>query len=441
MRLRHESEPARSGRSRLALRVAAALALAAWVVVAVSGQRPLHAQDEKGAPDPLGNLEVPPGATRPLPKIAVVPSLSADFGDVVLRSVIVRDLDLSGEVEILPDSAAPLVEPDVDIEAWKKKGVEAVVSVSATTKADVVTMRGRVFLVKTGTTPVFDHEAKATSAELRVQSHRMADRILGALTGQDGSFASRMTFVAGTGPLRFAFVVDSDGHDPRSISRAEELVIDSTFGKDAKVHRVSSVQEKPYRIRIESGVVPSSVEGPVYGLAFSKDGSRVAVSIARSDGIRVFEGPDLSNLGPPSVIATALEPTFTPSGKVAFSGAGKFGQRVYVDGKPVSPDGVFASSPTFCNNPDGVLLLFAAGAGKRTDLVRSGEGGGGLYRLTNDGSSAAPACSPDGRLVAFFSKRTTGEGPGLYVMRVDGRRPRRVSTLLGDTLDWARLPP
>jgi TolB protein len=80
--------------------------------------------------------------------------------------------------------------------------------------------------------------------------------------------------------------------------------------------------------------------------------------------------------------------------------------------------------------------------GKNTDLVASGETGGGLVRLTqNQGRNGYPACSPDGRLVAFFSTRTSGEGPGLYVMRVDGQRPKRISNLLGDSLRWDPLPP
>ena len=63
-------------------------------------------------------------------------------------------------------------------------------------------------------------------------------------------------------------------------------------------------------------------------------------------------------------------------------------------------------------------------------------------RLTqNQGRNGYPACSPDGRLVAFFSTRTSGEGPGLYVMRLDGGRPKRISTLVGDSLRWDPLPP
>src|SRR5262249_213061 len=117
-------------------------------------------------------------------------------------------------------------------------------------------------------------------------------------------------------------------------------------------------------------------------------------------------------------------------------------QRVYVDGKPISPDGLWASSPTFCNNPDGERVVFAVGATKNQDLVVANAKGGGLARITNNAArNSYPACSPDGRLVAFFTTRKSNEGPGLYIMRIDGGRPKRVSPLLGDSLRWDRLPP
>jgi TolB protein len=90
--------------------------------------------------------------------------------------------------------------------------------------------------------------------------------------------------------------------------------------------------------------------------------------------------------------------------------------------------------------PTEVRALFAVGLGKATDIAASGENGGGIVRLTSGGTSRYPACSPDGRLVAFFSTRKGGEGPGLYIMRIDGSRAKRVSTLVGDSLRWARVP-
>ena len=135
-----------------------------------------------------------------------------------------------------------------------------------------------------------------------------------------------------------------------------------------------------------------------------------------------------------------MHPTFTPAGKLAFVGDGKVGRQIFVDGKPISPEGLSASAPVFCNHPDGIRAVFALGAGKNTDLVVTGELGGQLVRLTQgQGRNNYAACSPDGRLVAFFSTRTSGEGPGLYIMRIDGGRPKRIATLLGDSLIWEAL--
>lgn len=397
--------------------------------------------------DLLGNMVVVAGAARQLPKIGVVPSLSADLEDVTLRGVVRRDLDLCGEVEVLSEDAAPdglyLDDSPVDTKAWGKKGAEAVIRVTAKKTGDQVALLGQVFLVDKGAAPVFEKTVTVAETGVRTGAHRLADTLVGALTGHDGGFASRLTFAAGQGKVRQIHVIDADGHGAKAVSKDDETPVSPAFGKDGELHYASSKDNGLYRVRTEGGKEhPLSTKGSVYGLAFSKDRTRVAVSIGSGPFIRLFAGADLDHLAQVGSAPFALEPTFTPGGKLAFVGLGTTGQRIFVGDKPVTPDGVFAMSPTFCNHPDGIRLVFAAGPGTHTDLYATGETGGAIVRLTQDqGKNGSPACSPDGRLVAFFSTRTTGEGPGLYVMRVDGLRPKRVSPLTGDSLRWDALPP
>ncbi len=266
--------------------------------------------------------------------------------------------------------------------------------------------------------------------------------MIGALTGQNGSFASHLTFASGTGGLRRIFTIDADGHDAKAVSPTGTTAIAPAFGKNADLYYASSKDEQPYVLIGPQGPIALPVKGSVYGIAFSKDKSKVALSLGVGNTIKVFEGPDFAHVAEASPVGMALHPAFTPSGKLGFVGEGKYGQRVYVDGKPITPDGIYASSPSFCNNPDGVRTIFAVGVGKNLDLVSTGETGGGLARLTQgQARNSYPACSPDGRLVAFFSTRTSSEGPGLYIMRIDGFRPKRISNLLGDSLRWDPLPP
>lgn len=410
-----------------------------------------HAQTAEKPADPndlLGNIVVVAGAGRPLPKIAVLPSLAPAMEDVTLRSVVRRDLDLSGEFELLAESAAPdglyLADSPVDVKAWAGKGAEAVVKVSGKKlDANRAELRGQVYLVKTGERAVFDKRFAVPESALREESHRLADLLIGALTGQNGGFASHMTFAAGTGGLRRILTIDADGHDARTVSPADKSAIAPAFGKNGELYYGAAAPNGLYQIMNAAGaVVPIPYKGSVYGIAFSRDHAQVAVSLGVGSTIKVYTGADFASLKPASEIDMALHPTFTPSGKLAFAGEGKLGQRVFVDGKPITPDGLWASAPTFCNHPDGVRAVFAVGVGKDTDLVSTGEKGGGLVRLTqNQGRNGYPACSPDGRLLAFFSTRTSGEGPGLYIMRVDGGRPKRIAPLMGDSLRWDALPP
>ena len=435
------------------MRLTRPLASAA-ALLALASLAPARAQTPPASPaappdpnDVLGNIVVVAGAGRPLPKIAILPSLAADAEDVTLRSVVRRDLDLTGEFELLADSAAPeglyLADSPVDVKAWSGKGVEALVKVTGRRlDRDRAELRGQVYFLKRGDAPVLDKRFAVPAAQLREESHRVADLLIGALTGQNGGFASRMTFAAGAGGLRRVYTVDADGNDARSVSPADRSAIAPAFGRNGELFYAAAPAGDLYHVYNAAGaLVPIPYEASVYGIAFSRDKEQVAVSLGVGGNIKVFTGRDFASLRPASDIGMALHPAFTPGGKLAFSGEGKVGQRVYVDDKPISPEGLFASAPVFCSHPDGVRAVFAVGVGKDTDLVSTAEQGGGLLRLTqNQGRNGYPACSPDGRLIAFFSTRTSGEGPGLYMMRIDGGHPRRVSTLLGDTLRWDALP-
>jgi TolB protein len=445
--------------------------VAGSAVVALDARAQAPAAPVQGAADPLGTLAVPPGGvSRPLPKIAVLASAGAALEESTLRAVIARDLDLSGEFEVLAplDDTPARRRPkkgaggELDLETHARRGAEAVVVVHGKPSGDQIELAIEGYLVKEALAAAaaaqkgvpawkpkppppasFARAILAPAADLRVESHRLADHVLGALTGHAGGFASRLAFAAPSGGARRVFVVDADGEGLAPVSPPERLAIAPAFGAGGEVFYAASLDQGEFQLFGPSGKrVPVPVAGSIYGLAFSPDKSKVAATIGVGDSIRLFTGADLASLKPASDVDLAMQPALGPRGEIAFVGQGKLGRPVFVDGKPVTPDVLVASSPTFCNHPDGVKLVFAAGAGKATDLVVTGERGGGLARLTRgQGSNGYPACSPDGRLVAFFSTRTSGEGPGLYVMRIDGGRSRRISKQQGYALAWDALPP
>ena len=83
------------------------------------------------------------------------------------------------------------------------------------------------------------------------------------------------------------------------------------------------------------------------------------------------------------------------------------------------------------------------GFGGGADLLVSNPDGSGLHRLTqNMGQNQFAACSPDGRLVSYFSTQRGGKGPGLYVAPI--QRPwltKKISGEPGESLEWAMISP
>src|SRR5690606_4646868 len=156
---------------------------------------------------------------------------------------------------------------------------------------------------------------------------RIADLVIGALTGQNGGFASRMVFASGSGTLRRAFLIDADGHDAKPISPSDQIALAPTFGPGQEVFWTGSANRDLYRVYKASsgGPLELNVDGSVYGIAFSSDKARVAVAIGVGTTIRLFEGPGLDQLQAASNVGMALRPGFTPSGKLAFAGEGRYG--------------------------------------------------------------------------------------------------------------------
>lgn len=384
------------------------------------------------------------GHARRLPKLGFHPTLAADESDITLRNVVRRDLDLSGEYEVMAEPSESLLsDASVDVVGWKTKGAEAVVQLFGKTQANgKVSLDALAWLTESPDAPIYKQHVEVEATQVRVESHRLADAIIGALTGTAGGFSSEMSFVFGHGKARRVYVIDSDGHDPYVVSPPDQLALAPAFGPNHRLFWTGSSDQGAFNLFEAGDPNPIALlpRGSVYGIAFSREYDKVAVSIARSGGIKMFTGPDLDHLRVASSNDLAMHPTWSPNGKLGFVGETKTGTHVFVDGKPISPSGLMASAPVFCRHPDGVRAVYTVGVGKKRDIVTSGEQGGSMLRLTTGGTSRHPACSPDGRLIAFFSTGAGGEGPGLYIMHLDGSRAKRISTLLGESLRWARAP-
>jgi TolB protein len=413
-----------------------------------SAQAPAATADETV----LGEIPVSGSSAEHFVKLAILPSLSPDMEDVVVRGVVRRDFELSGLFDVLPDSKAPTglygFDDPVDIPAWRAVGAEVIVKVSARKTGPNIEVLGLAYFLSHGQDPVFQKKLVVPPADVRVTAHRITDALLGALTGREGGFASHMTYAAPWGRHRRVFTMDADGHDLKPRSPENDTAIAPAWGPDGVLYYPVSHEYSPFVLVKDAGTpqkMELAVTDSIYSVSFDKAGQKVAIAVAQQGGSAIWVGnADGSGLQKVSTTEVATHPVWSPSGKLAWVGGGaKNGQqRVYVDGKAASPGAFAASAPTFCDTEDGIRLVFSVSIGNdKQDLVMTNEKGGGTSRLTQDqGSNTYPACSSDGRLLAFFSTRKSGSGPGLYVLSLKRFTSQRLSSQLGEALRWAPLP-
>jgi TolB protein len=407
-----------------------------------------------GTPDEgvLGEFIVTGHKVEKLPRIAILPSLSPDIEDVVVRSVVRRDIELTGLFELISDSKAPpglySFDEAVDVPAWQALGAEAIVKVAARPKGDKAEVSGVAYFLNVGKDPVYQKTLTVPKTDVRVTAHRITDALLGALTGRPGGFASQLTFSARWTKNQRVFRMDADGQSLTPLTDPAETTISPTWGPNGSLFFAVSRDYLPFSIASITGTTQTPLKLPfktsIYSLAFNKDHTKLAVTVAEGGKSTIYVGaPDGSGMTKASTTELAVHPTFSPSGKLAWVGgdASHGSQRIYVDGKAVSPAGFGATSPTFCDTEDGIRLVYAVSVGSgRYDLVWADELGRGSARLTqNQGSNTYPACSPDGRLLAFFSTRK--EQPGMYMMSLKRFSTLQVTSKIGESLRWAALPP
>ena len=452
------------------------------VVFGVASPRALVAQTPPPSPaqappdeSVLGTVEVNGSAAGgmarpPPPKLAVVPLITQTSADSIAQVVTKKDLDLSGQYEVIDDALAPsgpwMRDKAIDWKAWldKEKKLEVIVKVYAvsasaggktTLVADVYyapTKDEQAALADAGAPaidappppppkPALTVKMDAGANELRAASHRLVDQLLGGLTGRPGGFASKMAYGLRVGKWRQIFTLDSDGFDMKPYGPSTGISLSPVYGPGGEVFYTISEEFRPYKIAHgpQATGIPMVVAGNVLAISFSPDRRNLALSLwDKGQGAVYASAPTGTPLRQVSKAPFANEPSYGPMGKIAYV-AGVGAKRVYIDDKAISPPGFMASGPSFCDTPDGLVVVFTVGYGAWADIIAVDTNAGGIRRLTqNMGANSSPTCSPDGRMVAFFSNRgAPGKGPGMYILPI--QRPwlaKKIANEVGENLRW-----
>jgi len=377
------------------------------------------------------------GGARALFKIAVAPPP----GDPTVASSVVetasRDFTLSSLFQVLdPKSFTANLEKEglaIDPASWRTVGAEGVVKGNTSTRGANVHLELRLYVVSRGSDAVLKKEYDVAPSAVRGAVHQFDNEVVKYFTGTAASFGSRLVFSATTGRgQKGIFGVDSDGQGLGRMPAVSNVALAPAVGPGGGVYYAGGLADGSYQLfKYPGNAQVMKQPGLVFGVAFG--GSKMAVVVSQNGQSDIWTGAsDGSNLSKITGGGLNTHPAFGPGGQLAYVSNAGGNPQVYVDGKRVSFRGAYNMAPVWCNDPEGVRILFMGRDGGTWDIFSIDPSGGNMKRLTQDqGSNTYPACSPDGRSVAFFSTRG-----GLYLSNTQGQNQQKIASVTGESLRW-----
>lgn len=412
--------------TRFAFPICALVAAAASLTLAV----PAVAQDGQVT------TVVVQGGSRSLFKIAVAPPL----GDSAIANQVVdaasRDFTLSSLFQVLDPKSftANLAAEGTTIEpsSWRNVGAEAVVKGASSMRGANVHLELRLFVPSRGADAVLKREYDVAQNAIRGAVHQFDNEVVKYLTGTAGSFGGRLVFSATTGRgQKGIFSIESDGHGLGRLPTVSNVALAPAVGGGG-IHYAAGLPDGSYQLfKVGNPVAVLKHAGLVFGVAFG--GNKMALVISQNGASDIYVGaPDGTGLSKVTNGGLNTHPSFGPGGQLAYVSNAGGAPQIYVDGKRASFSGTYNMAPVWCNDPEGVKLLYMGRDGASWDVWSTDPGGGNVKRLTqNQGSNTYPACSPDGRMIAFFSTRG-----GLFISNPQGQNQQKIADVTGESLRW-----
>jgi TolB protein len=399
---------------------------------------PANAQTTDGSGQAVTTVTVNGGGTRALFKVACPKLLGDDASSATVVATESKDFTLSSLFQVLdPASFTANLAAEgntIDPTSWRNVGAEGVVKGSTFPRGSGVHLELRFFVVSRGPDPVLKHEYDVPAGGIRGAVHQFDNEVVKWLTGTAGSFGTTMVFSATTGRgQKGIFEVGSDGEGVSRLQAVSNVALAPAIGPGGVYYSGGLADGRYALFKVGSPAAVLQREGLIFGVAFGP--GKMALVVSQGGQSDIYVGnPDGSGLQKITNGGINTHPAFGPGGELAYVSNAGGNPQIYVNGKRASWSGTYNMAPTWCNDPEGTKLVFMGRAGASWDIFSVDPSGSqaSMKRLTQDqGSNTYPACSPDGRSIAFFSSRG-----GLYLMNNQGQNQQKIAGVSGESLRW-----
>ena len=385
--------------------------------------------------------------------IAIAPFRGEAQAPQKIGGIVKADLERSGmfrTVDAAGVSADESTRPD--LENWRKKGADAMVTGSISPLADGrFDVRMRLWDVVRGQ-DLGGQSFTVSQADLRLSAHRVSDFVYEKLTSEKGIFSTRIAYITKSNARYTLWVADSDGEGAQSALTSPEPIISPAWSPSgAQLAYVSFESRKPviYSHDVASGKrrLLANFRGSNSAPAWSPDGKQLVATLSRDGGSQIYalslSGGEPTRLTQSSSIDT--EPAYSPDGKFIYFVSDRGGSpqiyrmsRTGANPERVTFTGSYNISPAI--SPDGRWLAYVSRVGGAFKLHVMEFATGTVSAITETVADESPSFAPNSRLIVYATQEQGREA--LMTTTLDGKIKARLSGAGGDIREpaWGPFP-